>query len=269
MIKATAINVLANDVRAATVTGTDVDAVQQKGFAMAVLTADAQGSGITSTVKLQASPVSALGEKYDTVGAENTALRTAADNNVLLAAKFTKSGAGSLKQVFLPLRQKGTITSGDVWITILADSTGPDGSALATSAKIAASTLGAAYSGAAFTFATPLDLTTATVYWIVLQGDFTAGATNQVEWRGMDLVSGGNAATNNATTWTADATLSLEFSNRQFVFADVATFTAVGNAASFQTRTFKLDAVGGVLRGIDTVAGGSATGSLALAVIVD
>lgn len=269
MNKATAINIFANGVRAATVTGADVDVVQRKGYAMAMLTAAAQGSGITSTVKLQASPVVAEGEKYDTVGDQNIALRTGAANNVLLAAKFTKDGAASIKQIVLPLRQKGTITSGDVWVTILADSSGPNGAALATSAKISAASLAAAYAGATFTFATPLDLADESAYWIVLQGDFTASATNQVEWRGITLVSGGNVATNNGTTWTADATKSLEFSNRQFEFADVVAFTAVGNAASMQTKPFKIDSVGGVLRGVSTVAGGSATGAISLVVVVE
>jgi hypothetical protein len=182
---------------------------------------------------------------------------------------LTKAGAASLKQIVLMLQHDGTIASGDIWVSIQADSTGdPSGTALATSEVVAASGISDSYEGVTFTFATPLDLADETDYWIVLEGDYTASATNQIQWRAATLEEGGNASIFDSG-WSADTTLSFEYSTRQLVFSDVTggAFTAVGNAASMQQKSVNLDAVGAFLRVVDTVAGGSATGAAGVLLI--
>lgn len=262
--------ILPADVRAATATGLPVNVLACDGDALLVLDAEAQGSGITATVKLQSSPPLALGASYRpaTAGTNSIPLRNGAADNVKVAAKFTQSGAGSLKEVVLPLKAIGTISSGDIWVTIEGDSSGPDGTAAGTSAKIAASTIDDAYAGVTFTFATPVELADTIVYWIVLQGDYTASASNQIQWRTATVASGGNSAVYDSA-WEAVATNSHEFLANQYVFSDVsgAAFTAVGNTASTQSKVVNLSACGAWVRGIDTVAGGSATGATSLVLL--
>jgi hypothetical protein len=253
-------------VRAATVASADFDVRKYDGNALLHLDAAAQGSGITTTVTLEASPELAVGGSYLTEGANNIALRHGAADNVLLAASFTQAGARQLKQITLPLKQAGTITAGDIWVTILADDTGPTGSALATSVKIAAASIRADYEFVTFTFATPLALADETVYWVVLQGDYTAGATNQIHWRAATVASGGNASIYDSS-WSASDTTSFEFRAWQLNFAEVADFTAVGNAAAAQRLSVPVGGLGPYVRGVVTVAGGSATGGTSLLLI--
>lgn len=266
---ATAISILPGIVRASTATGADIDALVYDGPAFAVMDAAAQGSGITANVKFQHASLTA-GESYTTVGTNNIVLRNGATDNVLLAAKFTKSGASVVKKATLKLKAVGTLGSGDVWVTILADSSGPTGSALVTSAKIAASSISTSeYQDVTFTFATGLALADSTVYHLVLQGDFSASSSNHVTWRTATVASGGNSAVYD-TSWAAVATNSHEFALWQLTFADVTSgaFAEVGNAASFQTLGLNLSPLGRYLRVVNTVAGGSATGALGVSLVV-
>lgn len=263
--RAAVVSILPCDVRSATCYSDDIDIRGLDENALFILDCDAQGSGATSTIKLQQSPELAVGPAQDDVGATDIALRTAADANVLLGGSVTPAASATIKKIGLPLKMKGTLAAGDVWVTILADSSGPTGSALGTSAKIAASAIGAAYGVHWFTFATPVNVTAATKYWIVLQGDYTAGSTNQILWRSNTVASGGNSATNNGSAWSAVATEDMEFATRQLVFADVTGggFTAVVNAASMQKMAINLTGLGPYLRAVDTIAG-TVTGATSL-----
>lgn len=267
---AIAIALLSADVRAATAIGAPTNIINYDGSALLVLDAEAQGSGITATVKLQSSPDLAIGTIYQpaTAGANNIALRHGAADNVKLAAKFTQSGARSIKEIVLPLRSIGTISSGDIWLTIEGDSSGPNGSAAGTSVKVAASTVGTTYAGVKFTFTTPVELTDTTVYHIVLQGDYTASASNQIQWRTATVASGGNSFVYDSS-WVAVATNSHEYNSYQYAFTDVsgAAFTAVANVASLQQLRVNLSEIGGTVRAVNTVAGGSATGAASLLLI--
>lgn len=267
---ATAIALLPADVRAATAIGSLTNIVDYDGNALLVLDAEAQGSGITATVKLQSSPSLAAGTLYQpaAAGTNNIPLRNGAADNVKLAAKFTQAGARSIKEIVLPLRSIGTISSGDIWLTIEGDSSGPDGSAVGTTVKIAAATIGDAYAGVKFTFATPVELTDTTVYHIVLQGDYSASASNQIQWRTATVASGGNSFVYDSS-WAAVATNSHEYVTYQYAFTDVTggAFTAVGNAAALQHLHINVSEIGGIVRGVNTVAGGSATGATSLLLI--
>lgn len=264
---ATAISILPADVRAATATGLPVDVLNYDGSAVLVLDAEAQGSGITNTVKLQASPDLAAGANYlpAVAGTNNIALRHGAADNVKLAAKLTQSGARQLKEVVLVLKRAGTIASGDVWVTIEAESTGaPSGTPLGTSVKVAAATITDAYGGIKFTFATPVELADATAYYVVLQGDYTASATNQIQWRTATVASGGNSFVYDSS-WAAVATNSHEYLINQYNFADTGTaFTAVGNAVSTQSLVVNLSELHANLRAVATVAGGSSVGAVSV-----
>lgn len=267
MFKPTKFSLLPADVRAATVKGADIDVVELAGLAMAILDAEAQGSGITLNAKLQSSPALARGLEVLTVGTNNIPLRHGAADNVKLAAAFTQDGAGQIKRVALMLRRAGTIAAGKVVsVTIEADDSGaPSGTPLATAGNVAADTMSTDYGFVVFEFATPVDLADATVYHIVLQGDYTASATNQVQWRAATVASGGNSEVYDSA-WAAVDTNDLELYTDQYVFADIAdaAFAEVGNAASFQELFFNVDQVGGVVRAVGTVAGGSATGASAV-----
>lgn len=265
---ATVFSVLPADVRSATATGLPVSVEACDGIAVLVLDAEAQGSGITNTVKLQSSPPLALGANYNpaVAGTNNIPLRNGAADNVKLAAKFTQTTAASVKTVVLPLKKIGTISSGDIWITIEGDSSGPSGSAAGTSVKIAASTIADSYAGVTFTFATPVELSAETVYYIVLQGDYTASASNQIQWRTATVASGGNSYVYDSA-WAAVATNSHEYLANQYAFADATAFTAVGNTASTQSKTVNLSEIGGTVRAVATVAGGSSTGAVSVVML--
>lgn len=270
LTRATAIELLACDVRAATNYGNDINIRDFDGIAMVVLAADAQGSGITNTVKLQTSPELVTGGSYTTAGANDIPLLNGTDDNVKLAAKFTQSGARTVKQIGLVLKRLGTIAADKtLTLTIEADTAGaPSGTPLATATTIDPTTIGDSYSTVVFDFATPLNVTDTTVYWVVLTGNYDVSAENQIQWRTNTVGSGGNASVYD-TSWAAVATNSREFRVLQYNFADItgAAFTAVGNATSLQSKRIDINSCGPVVRTVSTIAGGSATGALGVSLI--
>jgi hypothetical protein len=264
-------SLIAADVRSASYKGPDVGVQDMIGRATCILSAEAQGSGISNTIKLQSSPAVEMGYGQFVVGTNDIPLRTGATDNVKLAAAFTQDGGRQVKTVTLMLKRKGTIASGKkIFITLEADSSGaPSGTALGTSASVDPAAIGASsYEPVTFTFAEPVDLTDDAKYHIVLQGDYDASGDNQILWRAATVSSGGNSATYDSA-WSATATLDLEAYVMQFNFSDLsgAAFTAVGNAASFQTIPVKIDGAGPYIRAVSTVAGGSSTGAAACCIV--
>lgn len=261
------LSILSAAVRAATTFGADVDVVNLMGRAHAILDAEAQGSGITLSVKLQSCQGLLRGYSFDSVGDQDIPLRNNAADNVKLSVAYTQSGARQVKRIGLMLKQKGAIAAGkNIWLTIEADNAGaPSGTPLATSSLVEAASVGAAYASVPFTFATPLNLEDSTLYHVVLQGDYTAGATNQIQWRAATVASDGNAEVYD-TSWADVVTNSFEIYIDQYTFVDVpgAAFADVGNAVSLQELILPVDTVGEVVRGVATVAGGSATGASSL-----
>jgi hypothetical protein len=272
MFKPTKLSILSAAVRAATAYGADVDVVGLVGQTMAILDADAQGDGVTLNAKLQSSPALARGYAAITAGDNDIPLRNGASDNVKLAAVFTQAAAGQIKRVALMLKQKGAITAGKkIWITIEADNAGdPSGTPLATSAKLEAAGVAAAYGFVVFTFTVPLDLAAETDYHVVLQGDYDAGATNQIQWRAATVAELGNSMVYDSA-WAAVATNEFELYADQYAFADIAgaAFTEVGNAAAFESLPVDIDAVGDVIRAVATVAGGEATGASSLVLVAE
>lgn len=262
--------ILPNAVRSATAIGADFDVSSAVGQGLCILDAGAQGSGITLNVKLQESAAAVLGAAYQVAGDADSPLNKSTSGKTKIAASFTQSGAKSVKSVTLQLKKAGTIAADKVLtLTIEADSSGPSGTPLATAATVLANSIGSAYESVTFTFSTPVDLADATKYWIVLTSNYTASDTNFINWSQKGLASGGNAATYAPSAWTADATNSLLFYAYQYSFSDVASgaLAEVGNAAALKTLAVNLDAVKGVVRGVATVAGGTATGDSSLVLV--
>lgn len=136
---------------------------------------------------------------YTTAGDTWVPLRNGAADNVKVAHSFTTGAleTPSIYQVTFRLRQEGTLAAGDyIWVSIQGDATGdPDGTAIATSYKIDATAISTASGGELVTFtfreSSVQALTAATAYHIVLEGDYTASSSNQIQIHVDTLASGG------------------------------------------------------------------------------
>lgn len=263
--------ILSNAVRAATVNGPDVNVAEYKGIGQMIIMGAAQGSGITSTVKLQNSDIAARGAAMITAGDADLKLNLATSGKTKQAITFTQSGARSIKTVALKLKNVGTITAGKLLtLTIETDSTGaPDGTPLGTAGTVLCSAVPTAYGYVTFTFAAPVDLTDTGVYWLVLTSDYTASDSNYISWSVLTVASGGTVSGFATPTWTPVTTQKALFYIDEYSFSDVpgAAFTAVGNVAAVEGKLLDLDALKSVVRTVDTVAGGSATGALGVIMI--
>lgn len=239
---------------------TPVDITGMKGEVDAVMmAANTAGSSPTLNLKLQSSPVASISHSYEQEETEiDVQLRIAADNSVLLAASFTQAATGTVKSVFLPLKERGTLSDGtNLTLTIEADNAGdPSGTALAT-ATVPLSSLTGDYVN--YEFAFDVDLS-AGDYWLVLASDYTASATNNVAWQGdSGLTSGGNQSVEDGTNWAADADDSQVFTMYQYVFTDVTdgAYTEVTTGGSAQRLAVNVDNLGSIARVHATVTGSS------------
>lgn len=265
LVNATFVNILSNGVRSATFYSDDVPASAYLGMGRVILTAAAQGSGVTLNAKLQQSAGLAVGAAKQTEGGNDYTLNAASGGRTKLAAKFTQSGARTIKEVYLRLKKAGTIASDrTLTVTIAADSSGPS-TTLGTAGTVLADTIATAYGWVRFVFSTPVNVANGTAYWIVLECNYSASDTNNVKWEYTTVSGTGNASTYVPTTWTADTNKDFLFFAKQYTFTDVsgAAFAEVGNAAAAEAITVNLDAIQGFIRLVGTVAGGSATGATA------
>lgn len=139
----------------------------------------------------------------DADGILRKATGTATDK---LAQGVTFAIAGVVPFVDLKLA-KYVLSAGDeMWVTLEADSGGsPSGTPLATSDKLDPSLVGQSnYTETRFIFRSPPTVT-ASLYHIVLQGNYTRNDTNAAYWAGVAAggYSGGSAKQFNGTTWSA------------------------------------------------------------------
>lgn len=252
---------------------TPVDCVGLKGVTDFVLTAKSTaGTSPTLATKLQSSPDPAISHSYVLATAANAIdvqLRVGAADSVRLAAKFVQAATGTVKSIWLPLKERGTIPDGTVLtLAIQADDSGdPSGTDLKT-ATVALSSLTSSYVNYEFSF-TGFDLAAGT-YWLVLTSDYTASGTNNVAWKAESgLVSGGNQSVYDGTVWAADVDDSQIFTMYQYVFSDVTggAFTGVTTTGSIQRLELNMDTltVGRYLR-VHTAVGGTSTPSFQMAV---
>lgn len=135
---------------------------------------------------------------------ENRDLR-AVSSGEKLAQSFTPTLAHSVVQVTIKARKIGSPT-GNLWVTVETDnSDNPSGSALGTSANIDVSTLSTDVAGAEVNFTISTSgLSASTLYWIVMQGDWTRSDTNHVHLDVRDAggYAGGKGADLHSGTWT-------------------------------------------------------------------
>jgi len=173
----------------------------------------ALGAGTaTGTAYYATSAADLAAYQYLTAGDTWIPLRNGASDNVLIGHAFTTAAGStpSFYQVTFRLKQLGTLSAGDyIWVTLEGDSTGdPDGTAIATSYKVDATAITTATAGELVTFtfreSTVAALTASTAYHVVLQGDYTASSSNQIQMH-VDTVSSGGTIELYDSSW-ADVT---------------------------------------------------------------
>lgn len=269
--KTSVLSLLPADVRAAVAVSVDFLVRAYHGLAKFILDAEAQGSGKEVTVKLQHSDAIAKGAEYaTTTSLGDTILRSAADTNIKLGARFTQDGARQVKKIFLTLKRAGTITAGKIVKASLytEDTDAPD-ALLGTSANVLCTAIGTDYEDVEFTFATPIDLADATDYFVVLEGDYTESGTNCIKWQTDTVVSGGNFI-HYTTSWQAGtATKSFWFENWEYNFANITggAFTTVGNVAANEALLLNIDNMKEYIRAITEDADGANTGATCLIMV--
>lgn len=124
-----------------------------------------------------------------------------------IAQGVTPSTAGVVPFIDVQLNKTGTPT-GNYWFTLETNNGGvPSGTVLATSDKYDVARLTTTYTWIRVPFRVPASLSASTQYHVVLQGDFTISTTNYMNWyyNNAGAVTGGNEASYNGTTWTANS----------------------------------------------------------------
>lgn len=263
-------SILPADVRASNVYSADIDTVPWLGLAKFYLDAEAQGSGKELTVKLQESAEIREGVKYDKeTSLGDTVLRSAADTNIKLGARFKQVGAKQVKKIVLQLKRSGTITAGKIVKVSLytEDSNAPD-TLLATSTNVLCSDIGTSYQSVEFEFAVPVDLTNVVDYFVVLEGDYDESGTNCIKWQTDTVISSGNFIDFTTTWQAATATKSFLFVNWEYDFKDISggAFTKVEDALATEDITLNIDNIKSYLRAITTGAN-SNTGASCLIMV--
>ena len=141
-------------------------------------------------------PALSSGYAQATIGMNDIPLRNGGSiDNGKLAAAFVQSGRASIKSATLQLRKIGTLAAGKkLTLTLKADTSGVPGAILGTAGAVDIdSIVGTGYGSVEFVFATAVDLADGTRYHLELTGDYTASASNQVQWRALAVASAGNA----------------------------------------------------------------------------
>ena len=167
-------------------------------------------------------PALSSGYAQATIGMNDIPLRNGGSiDNGKLAAAFVQSGRASIKSATLQLRKIGTLAAGKkLTLTLKADTSGVPGAILGTAGAVDIdSIVGTGYGSVEFVFATAVDLADGTRYHLELTGDYTASASNQVQWRALAVASAGNALIYDFG-WVAAATLDFEVSLSQYEDAE-------------------------------------------------
>ena len=242
----------------------DLGPVADEIVAILNCSAASAGTNPTADVKLQSSLPPVVGSLNNPgTGTVDIPLRNGADDNIKLAYAWTQSGARQIKNVYLMLKCIGTIAPGKiVKVGIFTDNSGnPSATQVGTySGSVAADVLSTSYAWVKFTFDTPIDVASATKYWIQLEGDYDVSAVNQVAWRGRTVATGGlldifDAAWGGAVT-TQKAAVYIE----QYDFQDVpagAFAQVTGASNSLQSLIVDSDQIGQFLRAYFTIGGSS------------
>lgn len=226
-------------VSAVTATGgsQELDVTGYAGFSEVTFQSlNTAGTNPTLACKVQGSSAAVLGTASITAGATDNKLRAGATTTVKLSAKWTQSGAASIKTATLTLLKLGTITTGGtVTLDVYTDNAGvPSSTSIGTSVAVQTDAIAAAYAPVTFTFTAPVDVADATVYHFVLSGSYSVSASNCIEWRSLTVGSGGTQSTFDNTNWSAVTTQTPEVYAMQYAFSDIsgATYTGATTGAS-------------------------------------
>lgn len=152
------------------------------------------------TLQVSDSPIRVVNGAAGDVGEAYLVLRNGTNDNTELGVTFTADGDISVQRVLVYLKRTGTISSGDVWLQIQGDDTGPDDSSIGQSRKVSASSIGTTGEWVEFIFDTPVDLVDEDDYWIVLQGDYTLSSSNHISL-GVDTVGSGGDVSIHDSDW--------------------------------------------------------------------
>lgn len=137
-------------------------------------------------------------------------------NNTYRATKFTAGSSYSVCKIELLLGKLGAtgLPTGNIFANIYSDSGSAPSSMLATSSAVDSSTLAALGSSnyVSFTFASPVALTSGTVYWIGPSKLESQSFNSYVGWWGPDtFVANGNMVSSNSTAWDTGTSRRLNF----------------------------------------------------------
>jgi|GEM_PF-2184201 len=261
--------VLCSGQAAATQYSDVVDAKDYRDIVFALDVGAVTGTSPTLDCKVQEATAEAVDTDLQVAKAVDawTGLRLGASNNVKLSQAFSTSAGATptYYRVEIPLKQVGTITSGNIWLTIEGDSTGdPDGTAVQTSEVVDATDITTDTNGetVAFTFRRPIALTASTDYHLVLQGDYSASTSNYIGW-GEDTVASGGGGEVYDSSWADVATKDRIAQGYTLTFADISgktwdQVTNSWNVANGETvEEVKVDSQddGRYLRVVATIAG--------------
>lgn len=187
----------------------DADGSTIRGYKELAISLSADGitgtsHTVTPTVQYASGLTYVSAYDYATAGDTWITLRYDSGDQVKLAHKFTTAASGdastaTIFKVKFYMKQVGTVAASKyVWATLEGDSSGPDGSAVQTSYKIAANSISATGEYVEFEFRQPIALTADTVYYVVLQGDWTVSTSNHLAIYVDTVASGG-------TLWVYDS----------------------------------------------------------------
>ncbi|MBU1864258.1 MAG: hypothetical protein KKH94_11385 [Candidatus Omnitrophica bacterium] len=241
------------------------------GLAKFFLDAEAQGSSDEVDVKLQESDPIAEGGKYETeTSLGDTILRSGADTNIKLGARFTQDGDRQVKKIILPLKRTGTIAAGKiVKVSLYTEDTDAPDALLGTSENVLCTAIGTDYENVEFTFLTPVDLADVTDYFVILEGDYTESGSNCISWQTDTVASGGNFIHFTDAWQSGTTTKSFWFANWEYNFTDIVggAFTTVENEAATEDIVLNIDNMKAYIRAVAETNAGANAGATCLIMI--
>jgi len=137
-----------------------------------------------------------------------------ATGNTELAQQFTAGVSNYILDMDVKLKRSGTISSGDVWFTLNADSSNTPSTVLSTSGTVSASSVSSSYTTQSFAFLSPYSVTSSTKYWLVLHGSYSPSSSNKIGWsicNGTNPYASG-VASYNSGGWNNQSTYDFNFS---------------------------------------------------------
>lgn len=191
---------------------------------------------------------------YNT-GSNSVAVGSSGDSTTWYGQGFTTTSAGNITSAYLALSRAGAgSVSGNITLQVYTNNAGVPGTLLGTSDARLASSINTSFaplSTETFTFSTPVAVSNATSYFLVVNFSAATGSPFWVGGQGLNPYAGGQAVTttNSGASWTPT-------SSYDFVIS-VDGVTAVSNALTWDADAFI--SIPGLTEGRNTISAGSAT----------